>query len=74
MTLLTLETGSEKLILDYTPLEHNQVGINAAEYYGGILHEQKEFTPSTRPVVPSYQLDSKLEQFDELYKICFFKA
>ena len=74
MTLLTLETGSEKLILDYKPLENNQVGINVAEYYGGILHERKEFAPSTRPVIPSYQLDSKLEQFDELYKICFFKA
>ena len=74
MTLLTLETGSEKLILDYTALEHNQVGIDAAEYHGGILHERKEFTPSTRPVIPSYQLDSKLEQFDKLYKICFFKA
>ena len=74
MTLLTLETGSEKMILDYTSLEHNQVGINAAEYYGGILHERKEFTPSTSPVIPSNQLDSKLEQFDELYKICFFKA
>lgn len=74
MTLLILENGSEKMILHYTSVENNMVGIDSVEYYGGILHEQKEFTPSTRPVVPSYQLDSKLEQFDELYKTCFFKA
>lgn len=73
MTELVLENGSEKMILNYTVLENNMVGIDAAEYFGGILHEKKTFEQN-KPTLESYLLSSNLEDFDKIYKTCFFKV